>query len=658
MYQMHITPILKFLMQVIFLLLAASVLRMAVAAEANEKVTDTIPLAPGYSGLGYELPAVGSYQLPPLGMAVDGEVLDVDGSATTLHDVMGKKFTLLAFMYSTCSDVNGCPLTSYVFYQIRTAMEKDPELAKNLKLISFSFDPENDTPDVMRLLKNNFNFDDNKSAGWDFLTTKSEQALLPILKSYNQEIQRKISTGGQSSGYSHVLRVFLIDPQKRIRNIYSVAFLHKGILLTDIKTLVEQQAVNSASVTASLSVPGDDKRGYETDQYITNSLPVSTRTGKVAELIKFYEKPPLGLPVISVPADNPITSDKIALGRKLFFDRRLSLNNTFSCAMCHVPEQGFANNELAIAVGIEGRSGRRNTPTIYNSAYSEILFHDGREYTLEQQVWGPLLSRLEMANPSVGEVLKKLSAMPDYDGLFESVFDGRGPTMETVGMALATYQRVLVSGNSPFDKWYYGKNEKAVSAGVKRGFKLFTGKAQCSACHTVGEKSALFMDNRLHNTGLGYRESMGIKAEKERVQLAPGVFVDVDQSIISAVGDDVPSDLGLYEITENPHDRWKFKTPGLRNISLTAPYMHNGAFTSLEQVIDFYDQGGVPNEVLDPLIKPLGLSEKDKQDLIAFLQALTGSNTDTLVSDAFAAPVGDITKADPSWVHGSDVEVK
>ncbi len=653
MHNKLIIFIVKRFIKVFSVLLMVSVLSTAIAAE-----TTVIPLAPGYSGLGYELPEIGSYRLPPLGMAADGDVLDIKGKSIKLHDVMGDKFTLLAFMYSTCSDVNGCPLTSYVFYQIRAEIKKNPALAKKLKLISFSFDPENDTPEVMRLYQNNFNFDGKNSEDWAFLTTKSESTLLPILKSYNQEIQRQISSGGKSSGYSHVLRVFLVDPQKRIRNIYSVAFLHQGILLTDIQTLITQQAVDAALANTSLSVPGDDKTGYETGEYVTNSLPVNRRSGKAAELMQFYKNPPLGLPAIPVPTENPITKDKIALGRKLFFDRRLSLNNTFSCAMCHVPEQGFANNELAIAVGIEGRSGRRNTPTIYNSAYSERLFHDGREYALEQQVWGPLLDRSEMANPSVGEVLKKLRTIPGYKGLFESVFDGRGPTMETVGMALATYQRVLVSGNSPFDQWYYGKNENAVTANVKRGFELFTGKAQCNACHTVGEKSALFMDNRLHNTGLGYRESMGITAATERVQLAPGVFVDVDQSIISAVGNEVPSDLGLYEITENPYDRWKFKTPSLRNIALTAPYMHNGAFTHLREVIDFYNQGGVSNEVLDPLIKPLGLSEKDKQDLLAFMKALTGSNINTLVSDAFSAPVGDVTKADPNWVHGSDVEVK
>lgn len=650
MCQKLIIVILKSFIQAIPILLVVSILRIADAA----KTTAVTPLAPGYGGLAYDLPEIGSYHLPPLGMAANGDVLDVSGNTRKLHDVMGKKFTILAFMYSSCSDVNGCPLTSYVFYQIRTAMKNDPELAKKLKLISFSFDPENDTPEVMRLYENNFNFDGEVSVDWAFLTTESEQTLLPILKSYNQEIQRKISSSGDSSGYSHVLRVFLIDPQKRIRNIYSVAYLHQAILLTDIQTLIRQQAGNDAS----LSVPGDDKSGYETDQYVTNSIPVNTRHGKTAELIQFYENPPLGLPAIPVPAENPIARDKIALGRKLFFDRRLSLNNTFSCAMCHVPEQGFANNELAIAVGIEGRSGRRNAPTIYNSAYPEILFHDGREYTLEQQVWGPLLDRSEMANPSIGAVLKKLREMPDYNGLFESVFDGRGPSMATVGMALATYQRVLVSGNSPFDQWYYGNNENAVTTSVKRGFKLFTGKAQCSACHIVGEKFALFMDNNLHNTGLGYRESMAVAPAKQRVQLAPGIYVDVDQSIIAAVGDDVPADLGLYETTENPYDRWKFKTPSLRNISLTAPYMHNGAFSSLQEVVDFYDQGGVPNEVLDPLIKPLHLSQLEKQDLIAFMKSLTGSNTDVLVSDAFAAPVGDITKADPSWVHGSEVEVK
>ena len=197
-----------------------------------------------------------------------------------------------------------------------------------------------------------------------------------------------------------------------------------------------------------------------------------------------------GLPPVPVPADNALTPAKVALGRKLFYDRRLSLNDTFSCAMCHIPEQGFTNNELATAVGIEGRSVRRNAPTVYNVAYLERLFHDGRETRLEHQVWGPLLARNEMGNPSIGAVIEKIRATPDYAGLFESAFSGRGLAMETIGMAIASYERTLVSGDSPFDRWHYGKDGAAVDEAVKRGFQLFTGKAGCSACHTVGADAA------------------------------------------------------------------------------------------------------------------------------------------------------------------------
>ena len=227
-----------------------------------------------------------------------------------------------------------------------------------------------------------------------------------------------------------------------------------------------------------------------------------------------------------------------------------------------------------------------------------------------------------------------------------------------LGMALASYQRTLVSGDSAFDRWYYGGEKAALSVSAKRGFELFTGKAGCAACHTVGEETALFFDNRLHNTGTGYRESMGIFPDKETVTIAPGVTIDIDRSIIERVGEKPPTDVGRYEVTQNPHDRWKYKTPSLRNVALTAPYMHNGSLSTLRDVVDFYDKGGVPNELLDPLIQPLNLSEGEKTDLVAFLESLTGSNVDTLVSDAFAAPVGDIGKGDPTWVHGTDVEVR
>lgn len=625
------------------------------------KPVDAERLAPGYSsGLGYVLPEVGSYNLPAIGKAADGDVIDTKGRHRRLYDVIDDKYALIAFMYSTCDDVNGCPLTSYVFYQIKAAMKEDPVLAQRLKLISFSFDPETDTPEVMRLYGSNFDFEGQSGNQWEFLTTESEQQLDPLLSAYNQGIQRQISSSGDISGFAHVLRVFLVDPDKHIRNIYSVAFLHKAILLTDVRTLIMQEHSNNkvaSSDAATLSVPGDDKTGYESRDYETRSLAVQKRRGVSADLFGVVQQPMLGLPPIPQPELNRITRAKINLGRKLFFDRRLSLNDTFSCAMCHIPEQGFTNNELAVAVGLEGRSGRRNTPSVYNSAYAKLLFHDGREYTLEQQVWGPLLDRNEMANPSVGTLLEKIRNIPEYDHLFERAFNGRSLSIETLGMALATYQRVLISANSRFDRWYYGKDDSAMNKQQRRGFELFTGKAGCSTCHTVGEDYALFTDNELHNTGIGYRESMQKKPPREKIQLAPGVFVEVEQSIIESVSERVRSDLGRYEITQNPHDRWKYKTPSLRNVALTPPYMHNGSLAGLREVVEFYNRGGEPNELLDSLIKPLRLSESEIDALVAFMEALNGSNVNTIVSDSFAAPVGDVTRNDPNWVHGTSVEV-
>lgn len=390
-------------------------------------------------------------------------------------------------------------------------------------------------------------------------------------------------------------------------------------------------------------VAGDYKEGYETGSYATRSVSLDTRgqRARAADLMPVFDKPPLGLPPIPIPADNRVTPERLALGRKLFFDRRLSLNGTMSCAMCHVPEQGFANNELALAVGLEGRTVRRNAPTLYNVAYFRNLFHDGRENRLEQQVWLPMLAHNEMANPSVGEVIRKLTQLDDYRGLFEKAFDGRGPDMETVGDAIATYERALVSGNSPFDRWRYGGDREAMSAAAQRGYRLFTGKGACSSCHLIGETSALFTDDDFHNTGMGWHTAMEPGAGYRRVQLAPGVYQMVSTDIIADVSAPVEGDVGRYEITQNPDDRWRYKTPSLRNVALTAPYMHNGSLQTLADVVRFYNQGGYANPGLDPRIRPLGLTDAEIQDLIAFLDALTGDDVEMLVADAFAAPIGD-----------------
>ncbi|NOQ63416.1 MAG: photosynthetic protein synthase I [Methyloprofundus sp.] len=598
-------------------------------------------LAPAYSPLTFTLPPAASYQLPVIESAADGEVLSSEGHTQNLHDLMGDKLVLLSFIYATCSDVNGCPLATMVFHKINRRLQQEIELSSKLRLLTLSFNPEHDTPAAMARYAQGFQSD---GIDWQFLTTQSEQQLQPILDHYRQSIQKVYDQKGKFTGtYSHILRVYLIDRDKQIRNIYSVTFLHADTLINDVKNLLAEvaQPLNDKALISEANFhAGDNKQQYDQQDYQTQSIALKQRKGSAADLLMNIELPPLGLPAVPIPKDNPITEAKIALGRKLFYDRRLSLNNTFSCAMCHIPEQGFSSNEMKTAVGIEGRSVSRNSPTLYNIAYATQLFHDGRENSLEQQVWGPLLAHNEMGNPSIGFVLDKIKSLEDYQGLFEQSF-AKEIDMLTVGQALASYQRTLNSANSSFDRWHFAQQDNAVSSAVKRGFQLFTGKAACAQCHRIEASYALFTDNQLHNTGIGYREAMQATAEQQKLQVAPGVFIEVDRHILQAVSASKSNDLGRYSISQNPQDRWKYKTPSLRNIALSAPYMHNGALASLSEVVEFYNQGGVVNENLDPLIKALNLTEVEQQDLVAFLESLTGSNVPLLVSDAYAAPQGE-----------------
>jgi cytochrome c peroxidase len=466
------------------------------------------PLAPGYSNLPFQPAKPGSYNLPIIGPAADGEILTSESKAKHLHELMGDKLVLLSFIYATCSDINGCPLATQVLHKISRQLQKQPELAGKLRLLTLSFNPIHDTPEMMHHYGEGF-----KTAGfdWQFLTTRDELALQPIMANYQQNVQKIYDDKGQFTGtFSHLLRVYLIDTDKKIRNIYSVDFLHADTVINDIKTLLAPPVPHASlqSVTNEmLFQAGDNKKNYQQKDYQTHSLALEQRKGKSANLIEYATKPPLGLAKLPLSEDNTLTSAKVALGRKLFYDRRLSLNNTFSCAICHIPEQGFSSNEMRTAVGIEGRSVRRNTPSIYNVGYAKLLFHDGRENSLEQQVWGPLLAHNEMANPSIGYVVDKLKNSADYRGLFENAFN-KGPTMETIGQALASYQRTLNSADSPFDRWHFAKQNNAITDEAKRGFELFTGKARCSSCHSIGEKSALFADQKRHNTGIGFKDAM------------------------------------------------------------------------------------------------------------------------------------------------------
>ncbi|HEX2841261.1 cytochrome-c peroxidase [Hyphomicrobium sp.] len=313
---------------------------------------------------------------------------------------------------------------------------------------------------------------------------------------------------------------------------------------------------------------------------------------------------------------------QVELGRKLFFDRRLAFNNTNSCAMCHIESQGLTTNQSATAIGMEGRSLSRNAPALYNVAYQTSLFHDGRESDLAQQAWAPLLSPLEMANPSIGHVVDKIRALEDYAGLFEAAFGGHQASMQTIGDALASYQRTLLSGNSRFDRWYYGKQQDALSPEEKHGFEVFMGKGSCATCHTVGEKSALFTDDNFYVTGIGYYNAIGAGPRVSKVELAPGEFIEMKHEDMKSFSAPRINDIGRFALTLDPKDRWAYKTPGLRNVELTYPYMHDGSLSTLEDVVAFYDKGGIEHDG-ERVLKPLGLTDKEKADLVAFLKSLT-----------------------------------
>ena len=385
----------------------------------------------------------------------------------------------------------------------------------------------------------------------------------------------------------------------------------------------------------------DSRVGYETVSYVTDSKVVIKTLGKRQPLYELSVTPPLGLPAVTSQLDPA----EIDLGRQLFFDRRLSKNETLSCAMCHIPEQGFTQNELATPVGHLGKGVRRNVPSLYNVAFAEALFLDGREQSLEAQIWSPLLANNEMANDSREAVLAKLASNDFYTKRFAEIFE-EGLTQSTLGRALAAYQRALLSGDSPFDRWYFGGEELPIKKGsgaesypalAARGFAVFQDKG-CAACHRIDDSSALFTDGQFHNTGTGYLRA-GRALRPLSVQLAPGIFV------VPAVDAETETftDDGRYEVTGREADKWRYRTPSLRNVALTGPYMHDGSVATLEAVVAFYAEGGGGDPAQDPRTQSVQLTQSDQDALVAFLKTLTSSHVDALVSDARSVTIGERT---------------
>lgn len=338
----------------------------------------------------------------------------------------------------------------------------------------------------------------------------------------------------------------------------------------------------------------------------------------------------LGLPAWRAPPPA-----LVALGAQLFFDRRLSVNGTLSCAMCHVPAQAFTVNELRTSVGLEGVSLRRNAPTLLNIGFMRPLFVDGRAPNLEAQALQPLVHPDEMGNRDLAAVVARITALRDYRSPLRAAFGTPRATPQRLGAALAAYQRTLVAGGSRFDRWHFGGETDAMDALEQRGFALFR-QHGCDRCHTIAADHALFTDRAFHNVGVQQR-SDARNARAVEFELIPGLAARLTPLELRRIGVDDAPDLGRFEVTGRAADRGAFRTPSLRSVALTAPYMHDGSFATLEEVIDHYASGGSPADPLqDARIKPFTIDAADRRALVAFLHALSSPAAATLAREAAA----------------------
>jgi cytochrome c peroxidase len=304
---------------------------------------------------------------------------------------------------------------------------------------------------------------------------------------------------------------------------------------------------------------------------------------QTAQLIDSLQELPVGLgllPKLEIPADNPQSPQKVALGKRLFFDKDLSGDHSLSCASCHDPAKSFSDGRPR-ALGFQGKLLRRRTPSVLNAAYNSYQFWDGRAVSLEQQAVVPITSMAEMNMPEETELASRLNADPRYRQEFQAVF-AQGPSLQSVVRAIAAFERTIITTNSRFDRYAAG-DKSALTLHEKNGLVIFIAKARCARCHD----GANFTDNKFQNTGVG-------------------------------------DDEGRFAVTKQESDRGAFKTPGLRNVALRAPYMHDGSLSTLEAVIDYYDRGGDDKKGKSPFVLKIGLTREEKQDLLAFLKTLNG----------------------------------
>lgn len=336
--------------------------------------------------------------------------------------------------------------------------------------------------------------------------------------------------------------------------------------------------------------------------------------------------PPLGLPPLPDAVREQITPERVQLGKRLFHDSRFSSTGEVACHSCHLDAIAFHDGRM-VPRGVHKQQGTRNAPTVLNAAYAGSLFWDGRASSLEEQSLQPLTNPVEHGLTDLDEALATIKGDAGYVAMFHVAY---GVVPEEISMALfasaiAAYERTLVFGNSPFDRWHFGDEEQAVDDSVKRGYALFVGAAGCSRCHTVEADYALFSDDAFHNVNVGFQRLQPAHIDAAR-SVRPASLTALDHAVLTDIQ---RSELGRFAVSGYEDDIGAFRTPGLRNVARTAPYMHDGSLLTLAQVVHFFNNGGksnleeASNPWLSPLIQPLHLSSDEEADIVAFLQSLT-----------------------------------
>ncbi|MBV6319865.1 cytochrome-c peroxidase [Duganella violaceipulchra] len=324
-----------------------------------------------------------------------------------------------------------------------------------------------------------------------------------------------------------------------------------------------------------------------------------------------------GLPELTMPIDNPLSPAKVALGRELFFDKRMSRNGAISCASCHQPERGYADG-LRVSKGIDGRLGTRNTPSLLNVAFNQTQFWDGRRADLEAQALDPLFNPREHGLQDVQALLDVVRQDADYVAAFQNAFPiaENGITDQHVRQALACFERTLVAGDAPFDRYFFGGERLAISDAAVRGLAIFQGAARCTTCHVISNSNALFTDNRFHSLSVGLRPIASRLAEITRKLM--NNKTNANQLGQTILRDEEIAELGRFVVTYNPADIGKFRTPSLRNVAHTAPYMHDGSVPTLDDAVEqeLYYRSVEAG-------RPLILTAGEKSDLVEFLRSLS-----------------------------------